>query len=41
MHVEPGTNGFWVGILFVIPLILGWLVIYTAVLTALRRHDRD
>ena len=37
----PGANGFWVGILFVIPLILTWLVIYTAVLAALRRHDRD
>jgi len=26
--------------LYAIPLIIGWFVIYTAVLAALRRHDR-
>jgi hypothetical protein len=30
-----------IGVLVTIPLILTWLVIYTAVLTALRRHERD
>jgi hypothetical protein len=28
-------------ILWLLPIALGWLVIYTAVLAALRRHDRD
>ncbi len=31
-----------VSVLYVaIPLTVGWFVIYTAVLAALRRHDRD
>jgi hypothetical protein len=28
-------------LLYVIPLIVLWFVIYTAVLAALRRHERD
>jgi hypothetical protein len=28
-------------LLYLVPLIVGWAVIYTAVLAALRRHDRD
>ena len=28
-------------LLYLLPLIVGWVVIYTAVLAALRRHDRD
>jgi hypothetical protein len=28
-------------LLYILPLFVGWLVIYTAVLAALRRHDRD
>ena len=27
--------------LYAIPLIIGWFVIYSAVLAALRRHDRE
>jgi hypothetical protein len=27
--------------LYAIPLILAWFVIYSAVLAAMRRHDRD
>jgi hypothetical protein len=26
---------------YILPLIVGWVVVYTAVLAALRRHDRD
>jgi hypothetical protein len=40
MHAS-NASALWVGVLFTIPLILTWFVIYTAVLTALRRHDRD
>jgi hypothetical protein len=28
-------------LLYILPLIVGWVVVYTAVLAALRRHDRD
>jgi hypothetical protein len=28
-------------LLYLLPLIVGWVVVYTAVLAALRRHDRD
>jgi hypothetical protein len=28
-------------LLYVIPILVTWVVIYTAVLSALRRHDRD
>lgn len=35
------ASAFGIGVLITIPLILSWLVIYSAVLTALRRHDRD
>jgi hypothetical protein len=28
-------------VLLTIPFIISWLLIYTAVLAALRRHDRD
>ena len=27
--------------IYAIPLIVGWFVIYSAVLAAMRRHDRD
>ncbi len=27
--------------LYAIPLVISWFVIFTAVLAALRRHDRD
>ena len=39
MDVSFGSP--WAGVLLTIPLIIGWLLIYTAVLAALRRHDRD
>jgi hypothetical protein len=28
-------------LLYLFPLIVGWVVVYTAVLAASRRHDRD
>jgi hypothetical protein len=28
-------------LLYIIPVLVTWVVIYTAVLAALRRHDRD
>ncbi len=28
-------------LLYILPLIVGWVVVYTAVLAALRRLDRD
>jgi hypothetical protein len=28
-------------LIYLLPLIVGWVVVYTAVLAALRRHDRD
>jgi len=28
-------------LLYLIPVLVTWVVIYTAVLSALRRHDRD
>jgi hypothetical protein len=28
-------------LLYLIPVLVTWVVIYTAVLAALRRHDRD
>ena len=31
----------WIPLLYLIPILLTWVVIYTAVLAALRRHDRD
>jgi hypothetical protein len=40
MHVS-NASALGIGVLVTIPLILTWLVIYTAVLTALRRHERD
>lgn len=41
MNAQSNAGALWVGVLITVPLILSWLVIYTAVLTALRRHDRD
>jgi hypothetical protein len=31
----------YIPLLYVIPVLVTWVVIYTAVLSALRRHDRD
>jgi len=31
----------WIPFLYLIPVFATWVVIYTAVLAALRRHDRD
>ena len=28
-------------VLYVVPVFIAWAIIYTAVLAALRRHDRD
>jgi hypothetical protein len=28
-------------LLYLLPPIVGWVVVYTAVLAALRRHDRE
>lgn len=30
-----------IGLLYVIPFVVAWAVIYSAVLAALRRHDED
>jgi hypothetical protein len=31
----------FIPLLYLIPVLVTWVVIYTAVLAALRRHDRD
>jgi hypothetical protein len=39
--VAESFGAGWAGVLLVIPIIITWFVIYSAVLAALRRHDRD
>ena len=38
---EDDMEIVYIPLLYVIPILVTWVVIYTAVLSALRRHDRD
>jgi hypothetical protein len=39
--MEDFVGGLYFFASLIVPFVVGWWVIYSAVLAALRRHDRD